>query len=167
MITVQTEATTEPITVTEAKAYIGIQSTEYDAALSGAIAAARKKVEQLAGRSLVARTLKLTLHDYEDTYIELPYPVINSVTSVKTKSSTGEETTYTSADYALVHNRLYFIGNGDTVEVIYSTLANTEEFYKTAVKKQLTYDFRNEFKDNGFDSEVRNMISSVTLNTGY
>jgi len=167
MITVTTEATTEPITVTEAKDWLGIQTTAHDTKLTAAIPAARKKVEQLSGRSLVARTLKLTLHDYEDTYIDLPYPNINAIVSVKSKATDGTETTYAATDYALAYNRLHFSGDGSSIEVSYTTLANAEEFYKLAVKKQLAYDYRNEYTENGFDQEVMKMISTVTLNVGY
>lgn len=167
MITVTTEATTEPITVAEAVAWLGIQTNAHDAKLTAAIPAARKKVEQLAGRSLVARTLKLILHDYTDNVIELPYPPINAISSVKSKDSAGTETTHAASEYALVYNRLHFLGNGNSIEVNYTTLANTEEFYKLAVKKQLAYDYRNEYNENGFDQEVVKMINSVTLNVGY
>jgi len=167
MITVQTEATTEPLTVTEAKDWLGITGTTQDAKILAAIPAARKKVEQLSGRSLVERTLKLILTDYSDTVIELPYPPINAVDSVKSKATDGTETTYTATDYALVYNRLHFTGFDQDIEIVYSTLANTEEFYKLAVKKQLAYDYRNQYSDNGFDQEVIKMISSVTLNLGY
>ena len=167
MITVITEATVEPITVTEAKDWLGIQTTTHDTKLTAAIPAARKKVEQLSGRSLVARTLKLTLLDYSDSIIELPYPAINAIVSVKSKAADGTETTYSATDYALVYNRLHFTGLGDDIEIVFSTLANTEEFYKLAIKKQLAYDYRNEYTENGFDQEVIKMISSVTLNLGY
>ncbi len=169
MITVVTEATVEPITVLEAKAWLGIDTsvTTHDAKLTAAIPAARKKVEQLSGRSMVARTVKLTLYDYVDSVLELPYPVISAITSVKSKDSAGTETTHAASEYALVYNRLHFTGNGNSVEITYTTTANTEEFYKLAIKKQLAYDYRNEYTDNGFDQEVIKMISSVTINVGY
>ena len=167
MITVTTEATTEPITVTEAKDWLGILTTAHDTKLTASIAAARKKVEQLSGRSMVARTLKLILDEYSETYLDLPYPPINAIVSVKSKATDGTETTYSAADYALVYNRLHFSGNGNAVEIAYTTLANAEEFYKLAIKKQLAYDYRNEYNENGFDKEVIKMISTVTLNVGY
>jgi len=167
MITVTTEATVEPITVTEAKDWLNITGTAHDTKLTAAIPAARKKVEQLSGRSLVARTLKLIIFDYSDNVIELPYPAINAIVSVKSKATDGTETTHAATEYALVYNRLHFSGYGNDVEVVYSTLANTEEFYKLAVKKQLAYDYRNEYNENGFDQEVIKMISTVTLNLGY
>ena len=167
MITVQTEATAEPITVTEAKDWLGVQTTAHDAKITAAIPAARKKVEQLSGRSMVARTLKLILYDYSDTTIDLPYPAINAIVSVKSKATDGTETTHAAADYALVYNRLHFAGFNQDIEVIYTTLANVEEFYKLAIKKQLAYDYRNEYAENGFDVEVIKMISTVTLNVGY
>jgi len=169
MITVTTEATVEPITVTEAKSWLGIDTsvTTHDTKITAAIPAARKKVEQLSGRSLVARTLKLVLQSYSDKFIDLPYPNINAIVSVKSKSESGTETVYTTDDYGLTYNRLWFIGNGDAVEIAYTTLANTEEFYKLAIKKQLAYDYRNEYNDNGFDQEVIKMISTTTLNTGW
>ena len=60
-----------------------------------------------------------------------------------------------------------FHGYGYATEVIYSVAANSEEFFKLAIKKQMVFDFRNEYTDNGFDEEVKRMISTVTLNVGY
>ncbi len=170
MITVHTEATAEPITLAEAKAFLGIDTavTTHDTKITAGIAAARKKVEQLSGRSLVSRTLKLWLDEYSDTYIDLPYPPTTSVTSVKVYDSEGTADTLTNdEDYHLVGSRLYVNGSGYAIEVIYTTTANTEEFYKLAIKKQLVYDYRNEYNDNGFDQEVAKMISTVSLNLGY
>ena len=170
MITVTTEATTEPITVTQAKEWLGIDTdvTTHDTELTACIAGARKKVEQLSGRSLVARTLKLTLDDYINPYLDLPYPSITSIVSVKTYDTEGTATTYVDGtDYHLVSDRLYFQGNGYPLEVVYVTAANNEEFYKLAIKKQLAYDYKNSDKDNGFDADVKQMISTVTLNLGY
>ena len=170
MITVHTEATSEPVTLAEAKAFLGIDTsvTTHDTKLTAAIAAARKKVELLAGRSLAAKTLKLFLDEYSDDYLDLPFPPVSSITSVKTYDSEGTATTYTSGtDYFLVGNRLNFTGYGYATEVIYSVSANAEEFFKLAIKKQMVFDFRNEYTDNGFDEEVKRMISTVTLNVGY
>jgi hypothetical protein len=167
MITVITEATVEPITVTEAKEWLGIQTTTHDAKLTAAIPAARKKVEQLSGRSMVVRTVKYTVQEWSGAVIELPYPVVSTIVSVKSMDSSGVETTHTAANYSLVYNRLHFVGNGNSVEITYTTAANAEQFYKLAIKKQLAYDYRNEYTENGFDQEVIKMISSVTLNLGY
>lgn len=165
MITVITEATNEPITLTEAKDWLGVQGTAHDTKLTAGIKAAREKVEQLSGRSMVARTLKLTLHDYEGSFVDLPYPVINAVVSVKTNTG-GTESTITATDYYLSYNRLIYEFSGE-YEITYSTVANNSEFYKLAIKKQLAYDYRNEFTENGFDKEVLQMLSSATLNVGY
>jgi len=167
MITVITEATVEPITVTEAKDWLGIQTTTHDTKLTAAIKAARKKVEQLSGRSMVVRTIKLTVQEWDGTILELPYPVVSSIVSLKSMDTAGVETTHNVSDYALVYNRLHFSGFGNSIEVTYTTAANAEEFYKLAIKKQLAYDYRNEYTENGFDQEVIKMISSVTLNLGY
>ncbi len=160
-----TEATTEPVTLAEVKDWLNIATTAKDSILTASIVASRKKVEQLTGRSLVARTLKLTINDYSETSIELPYPEINAITSVKSTDSEGTETTET--DYTLVNNVLNFVGSGQSLAVTYTTKASTDEFYKLAIKKQIAYDYRNEFNENGFDREVIGMLQGVTLNTGF
>lgn len=170
MIIVHTEATVEPVTLSEAKAFMGLDDavTVHDTKLTAGIVAARKKVEQLCGRSLVARTFKLTLDEYTGTYIDLPFPPITSITSVKTYDSVGTATTLTSGtDYNLVLNRLMLNGTGYPVEIIYTTTASSDEYFKLAIKKQMVYDYRNQFDENGFDQEVLNMMSTVTLNLGY
>lgn len=167
MITTVTEATQEPLSLTEAKEWLGVATTTHDTDIQASIKAARKKVEQLSGRSMVARTLKLVLQDYTGTFIELPYPNINAIVSVKSTGTDGIITTYAATDYALVYNRLHFSGVGEALEIVYSTLAATDEFYKLAIKKQLAYDYRNEFNENGFDQEVIKMLSTDTMNVGY
>jgi len=167
MITVATEATSEPVTLTEAKAWLGISGTTHDTTLTASITAARKKVESLSGRSLVARTLELTVHEYSEASIDLPFPEISAITSVKETDSAGVETTILAANYQLIYGRLYYYGTGNSVKITYTTKANTEEFYKLAIKKQLAYDFRNEFTENGFDKEVIQMLSTETQNLGY
>lgn len=167
MLRITTEPTVEPITLTEAKDWLGIQGTAHDTKLTAAIKAARKKVEQLAGKSIAAKSYTLELDEYSQEYLDLPYPQVNQITTVKTKDSEGTETTIAATEYKLAYNRLYYQGSGYGLQVVYTTLANTEEFYKLAVKKQLAYDYRNSFTENGFDQEVINMIRTDTVNLGF
>lgn len=170
MITAQTEAAVEPITLAEAKAFLGIDTavTTHDTKLIAGIIAARKKIELLSGRSMVSRTLKLTLDEYTGKFIDLPYPPITSISSIKTYDSVGTATTLTSGtDYNLIMNRLMITGTGSPVEIVYTTTANAEEYFKLAIKKQMVYDYRNQYEENKFDEEVTKMMASITLNLGY
>lgn len=167
MLRITTEPTSEPITLTEAKDWLGIQGTAHDTKLTAAIKAARKKVEQLSGKSIAAKSYTLELDEYSQEYLDLSYPQVNAITTVKTKDSEGTETTIAATEYKLVYNRLYYQGSGYGLQVVYTTLANTEEFYKLKVKQQLAYDFRNEYQDKGFSQEVVDSLRTDTLNLGF
>tara|TARA_R100000458_G_scaffold58935_1_gene68114 strand:+ start:578 stop:1159 length:582 start_codon:yes stop_codon:yes gene_type:complete len=101
-----TGATTEPITLGEAKAHLRVLTDDDDQLIRGYIKAATAYCEQAVpgSRSLVRQTWDWKKHDFLADSFDLPRPPLQSVTHIKyyaTNTSTGL-TTLSSTAY-LVH----------------------------------------------------------------
>lgn len=167
MLRVLNEATSEPVTVEELKAYLALNTTAYDTALSEAISAARSNVEYITGRSLVEKTLEYSVADHSDAYIYLPMAPISSIVSVVSIDSSGVSTTVSASDYSLVLNRLNYSGTGASVKVTYITDASSEAVFKVAVMKQVSHDYKNNFENTEISDEVFKSLKQYTQNVGY
>lgn len=101
-IRVVTAPTVEPVTLAEARLWCRIDDgdTSQDAMLTLLIQAMREYAENRTGRAFVQRTLELTLPCFpDDGIIELPYPPLVSVASVKYYAYDGTLTTVDPSDY--------------------------------------------------------------------
>ena len=102
-VRVVTAPPVEPVTLTEAKAHLVIDSdvTDDDTYVTALIQVAREYAENYTRRAFVQRTLELTLPDFAgyQTEICLPYPPLQSITSVKYLDADGVLTTIAVADY--------------------------------------------------------------------
>ena len=121
---VHTEPASEPITLAEAKTYLRVDSSGDDALITSLIVTARKLCEIHMQRAIMSQTLQLfldTLQDYEDplwegirtapdlnyykNYIDLPFPVVSSITHVKTYDDDDTATTFASSKYYVDSSR--------------------------------------------------------------
>ena len=121
---VHTEPASEPITLAEAKTYLRVDSSGDDALITSLIITARKLCEIHMQRAIMSQTLQLfldTLEDYEDplwegirtapdlnyykNYIDLPFPVVSSITHVKTYDDDDTATTFDSSKYYVDSSR--------------------------------------------------------------
>ncbi len=94
------EPGTEPVTLSEVKAQCRVDTTDEDTLLTSLIAAARQMCEQQLQRALITQTWKMTLDAFPDWDIDLPYPTLQSVTSVKYyDSSNVQQTMVANTDY--------------------------------------------------------------------
>jgi len=112
----------EPVTLAEVKAWLKIDGSDDDALLVSLIAAGRESAEKYLRRALITQTWKLTVDlPYsnwgrnlpEGTYdlpvnalcgdlpqeIDLPYPPLQSISSVVTYDTNNASSTYDSANY--------------------------------------------------------------------
>ncbi len=102
-----TAATSEPITLAEARKHLRIEpygSPEAhpdDSYISMLITAAREWCEQYTGRGLASQTIEMALDEFPDNEIQLPLTPVTSITSVKYVSTAGVETTISNSVYAL------------------------------------------------------------------
>lgn len=102
-----TAATTEPISLAEARAHLRIEpfgSPEAhpdDAQVQQMISSAREWCEQYTGRALASQTIEMALDDFPENEIELPLTPVTSITSVKYLDLSGVETTVSNSSYIL------------------------------------------------------------------
>ena len=97
----KTAPATEPVSSDEFKLHQRISGTTENDLITSILKAARSHVEYFTGRALITQTWYAYLDDFPaESYIELPWGELQSVTSVKYKNSSGDETTMTvTTDY--------------------------------------------------------------------
>jgi len=95
-----TPPTAEPVTLTEAKAQLGITDTASDGVLTRRLTEARVWAEGYLRRSLMPQTLELR-YDAFRTEFELKSPPVVSVVSLKYIDGDGALQTVAGADYVL------------------------------------------------------------------
>lgn len=93
--------TAEPISLAEAKTHLrGVAAASEDALISALIVTAREQAEALLNRAIVARTWEKLLDAFPDA-IELLWPPVRSVLSIKYLDANGAEQTLSPASYSV------------------------------------------------------------------
>lgn len=96
------DAAEEPITLDDAKDHLRVDGTDEDALIMAYIKAARRQCELVARRAMVTQSWELALEAWPaGCYIQLPYPPVQSVTSLTYVDSTGVASVMSSADYVV------------------------------------------------------------------
>lgn len=89
----------EPITTAEAKSHMRVTVSDDDTYIAGLITAAREHIENtLLNRALITQTREAYFDNWPSEFI-LPFPTLQTVTSIKYKNELGVETTVTATDY--------------------------------------------------------------------
>lgn len=96
-----TAPTTEPITLAEAKLQLRVDNNDEDALIQGFITAAREHAEQVTRRSIMPQTWEVILDAFPDSDIELLYPNVLTVESVKYIDLNNVQQTMSASDYYL------------------------------------------------------------------
>jgi len=99
-----TAPTEEPISLNDAKDQLRVTDTNEHALIEDKIKGARQAAEDFLGRALITQTWDLFLDafpDSSDTPIKLPYPPLQSVTSVKYTDTTGIQQTLVTTEYTV------------------------------------------------------------------
>lgn len=96
-----TAATTEPITLAQLKAQCRVDSSDDDAVLTLAIAAARAKAENYTGTAIISQIWEQTLDAFPEAEIELLKPPVTAINAVTYIDANGAAQTLSSAAYAL------------------------------------------------------------------
>ncbi len=93
----------EPVTLSEAKLHLRVDTSADDALITALIAAAREMIEERTGLALLTQTRDaLALAFPAERYIELLYPPVQSVTGVYyTETDGSSEQTLSAAAYTL------------------------------------------------------------------
>lgn len=89
----------EPVSLTEAKAQMIIETSAYDDLVSNKIQAAREWVENYCGRAIVAQTWRTKLDRFPCGVIRLNRPPLLSVTSIAYIDTAGDSQTLSASAY--------------------------------------------------------------------
>ncbi len=99
---IQTVAPTiEPVRLEEAKWHLRVDNDDSNYLIENLIKASREHIETVLNRALMTQTWVMYLEDWpsDSDYIELPYPPLQSVTSVVYTDYNESATTWTAATY--------------------------------------------------------------------
>lgn len=91
----------EPVTVEEAKAHLRIDYDAEDALIASYIAAAREHCEVVTGLALAPATWEARLDAFPAGAIDLPYPPLVEVESVRYRDADGEDLALDPSEYAV------------------------------------------------------------------
>lgn len=91
----------EPVSASEAKSHLRVDTTADDTYIGTLITVARQNVESHLRRSLINQTWEVVLDAFPAGVIRLPKPPLASVTSIKYTDDEGNESTYSSANYVV------------------------------------------------------------------
>ncbi len=97
-----TAPATEPVTSTEAKSHLRVDTTADDTLIGTLITAARQHVEAHLRRALITQTWELVTDAFPvGDILRLPLPPLVSVTSIKYTDEDGAESTLSSGLYVV------------------------------------------------------------------
>ena len=92
--------TSDPVSLSEAKAHCREFGSDNDGLIAGYLAAARSHAEVYTGRAFATQTLQLTIDgDWPEGCIALPRPPLQSVTSIQYTDTSGVLQTLAADQY--------------------------------------------------------------------
>jgi uncharacterized phiE125 gp8 family phage protein len=94
-----TDPAVEPLTYAQAKAWLRLPDDTDKTFVEALIASARHRVEQDTGRVLITQAWDLSLDEFPSDAIYVPVEPLISVTSIKTTTLAGVESTLAAANY--------------------------------------------------------------------
>ena len=125
LLTRVTAPASEPVTLTEAKLYLRVDSTIEDSLITDLIVAARMSAESYLRKSLISQTWKIIYNDIVDAEVELLMLPVVSVASVVVVSRDASTQTISPVSYYLnaTKNKLIFDNppTGFAIEITYNT----------------------------------------------
>jgi uncharacterized phiE125 gp8 family phage protein len=102
MTTIKTSAaTTQFITLNEAKLHLRVDGSDEDSLITTLIAAAENACSAKTQRAIAQKTFQLALDAFPDSSIELQFPPLVSVQTIKYYDTNGVLQVVNSADYFL------------------------------------------------------------------
>jgi uncharacterized phiE125 gp8 family phage protein len=169
-VSITSEPTGEPVTLTELKAHLRVDSSLDDTELGDKLSEARKSIEQMTNRAFFTqtRTLSFSHFDYRTDRIYLPGAPVASISNVAYVDLNGTNQVWDSTEYNLVAGEPSYLqlaynenwpdhrGTRDRIIITYvcgkDDVADIDVRVKAACKLhvELNYD-REELRDKGAD----------------
>lgn len=100
-----TAATTEPVTLAEAKAHLRMIHTADDALITRQIRAAREHVELTTGVALAAATWRMTEYSFQNPFV-IPFAPVATVSAVSYMDASGARVVIAPAEYRFDPDRV-------------------------------------------------------------
>ena len=124
---------TEPVSVSDMKAWLKVDFATEDTLITALITEVREHIEQFTGRSLVASTIVLTVYGEAHEPIYLPFPDVDEITESLPNTVTAKG-----------GKRKYVVfGADDEYQITYKTLGNCPAGIKLAIKKAVAENYIN------------------------
>ncbi len=159
---IATAPASEPVLLAEAKAQCRVDGSTDDTLITGLIKVARLDAEGFLNRAIITQTWDLYLDAWPGkTFIEIPLPPLQSVTSIKYTDKNGVEATMAAGDYIVdtvsEPGRVYLkwdkswpsvdlqVVNGIVVRFVagYGLAASVPETIKQAILLQIGHYYEN------------------------
>lgn len=104
--TLYTAPAAEPVTLAEAKLHCKVDIADDDALLTSLITAVRLQAENLTQRALVTQTWDVTFDSFSADSMDIPFPPLQSVTSINYIDANGATQILASTEYQVIKNEL-------------------------------------------------------------
>jgi len=170
---ISVEPTEEPVSKAEAKAHLRERSTDYDTEIENLIIEGRRYVERMTGRALCTQTWKLYMDDLPLAF-KVPYPPLQSVSSISYQDSNNATQTLGSSNYTVdtyeEPGRIYQASSGTypsvytdlnvvTVTFVcgYGNKEDVPESFKRAIKLYVQWQFDH-------DQTAKDMLDGIIQN---
>jgi uncharacterized phiE125 gp8 family phage protein len=156
---IKTGPSKEPIAVDEAKQVIGLSDDQqqFDGLLLRLIKAATMKFENETNMRLMEQTWYQYEKDWpiKRDYIEIRYPPLSSVTSVKYTDSNGDQQTWTNTNYIVEANL-----EPGRVQLGYLNVGMLPDDIKLAIELMVTHWFANREQTGKLPDSVMSIINN-------
>ena len=132
-LTVSSQPAVEPVSVSEAKTHLRVETSDDDTYIGSLISAARQLVELQTRRTLITQSFELTLDRFPQGAIRIPRSPVQSITSIVYLDENGDEQTLDSSLYRLNETTIVASVAPEYGESWPSTLATTKSVTLTFV----------------------------------
>ena len=177
MISVQIDSVTgsEIVSLTEAKNYARIETSDDDDIVTSMIISAREKCEAITNRDIVSKTRSVfishlnvsgeygTLYSRRTKYT-IPYAPIASIQSVETQASDGSLSDISYNSYGLDDKYIELSSaSNKNIKIAYTTAGLSNDDIKLAIKQLVAtyYDNRSDFETGISISEVPTNVKNI------
>ncbi len=166
-VKIVTDLASEPVSLSEAKSYLNVDTNNWDTLIGLLISSARTKMERYTGCSFAPKSLVATFMQTANE-IEIPYGPVISLTSVKSIDEAGVKTTLVDGtDYIVIgtsFKTIRFYETGTPIELTYTAGYNPLPLdLKVAILKQVGMDF--EYRENVSDGSTITELSNGAKQT--
>lgn len=155
--------TTEPITLSEARAYLKVDYTDEDTLIGMLISGVREQVEEFTGLGIVARTIEYFNEEIPEE-IALPYPEHATITEVKINDvvSTAYKKTGLSQFIIYPESTVLSGENNQGIYIKYTTSGTCPSGLKLEMLKIIDEKYRN--RGNTFEGSITELNENAYAN---